>query len=341
MNTKRPTSRDVAREAGVSVATVSRTITRPEDVNAETREHVLDVMQRMGYRANRAAADLRRGSSKTLLVLVSDITNAFFAEFFKGIEEEARQHGYVVLIGDTSEVASTERVYSNMLLMNQAGGLILNTYDFPMDLMPNQGDGSYNGPPLVSCAGHKDVDVPSVRTDDALGGRLAAEHLIGMGHTDIIQICGPLQVHGFERRFFGFRQALKRAGIDIQEDRIISGQLSVQFGIDTAQKLVDEGNLPSAVFIHNDETATGFLHGLANNGVRVPEDISVVGYDDMPYAAVFNPGLTTIHLPRRLWGRLACRKLVAVLEGEPGSQEPVIIPPSLVVRGSTCFREDR
>lgn len=330
----------MAREAGVSVATVSRTITRPEDVNAETREHVLDVMRRMGYRANRAAADLRRGSSKTLLVLVSDITNAFFAEFFKGIEEEARSHGYVVLIGDTSEVASTERVYSNMLLMNQAGGLILNTYDFPMDLMPSQGDGNYTGPPLVSCAGHKDVDVPSVRTDDALGGRLAAEHLIGLGHKDIIQICGPLQVHGFERRFFGFRQALKQGGIDIQEDRILIGQLSVQFGIDAAQKLVNDGNLPSAVFIHNDETATGFLHGLANNGIRVPEDISVVGYDDMPYAAVFNPGLTTIHLPRRKWGQLACRKLVAVLEDEPGSQEPVIIPPSLVVRASTSVFKD-
>lgn len=336
MNAKRPTSRDVAKEAGVSVATVSRTITRPEDVNAETREHVLNVMRRMGYRANRAAADLRRGSSKTLLVLVSDITNAFFAEFFKGIEEEAREHGYVVLIGDTSEVASTERAYSDMLLMNQAGGLILNTYDFPPDLMPSRGDGSYNGPPLVSCAGHKDVDVPSVRTDDALGGRLAAEHLIDLGHKDIIQICGPLQVHGFERRYFGFRQGLKQAGIDIQEDRIQTGPLSVQFGIDAAQRLVESGRLPTAVFVHNDETATGLLHGLANSGIRVPEDISVIGYDDMPYAAVFNPGLTTIHLPRRRWGQLACRKLLAVLENEPGANEPVIIPPTLVARASTA-----
>ncbi|WP_305984279.1 LacI family DNA-binding transcriptional regulator [Roseibium sp. MMSF_3544] len=336
MNTKRPTSRDVAREAGVSVATVSRTITRPEDVNPETREHVLNVMKRMGYSANRAAADLRRGSSKTLLVLVSDITNAFFAEFFKGIEEEARSHGYVLLIGDTSEVASTERAYSNMLLMNQAGGLILNTYDFPVDLMPSNANSGYKGPPLVSCAGHKGVDVPSVCTDDALGGRLAAEHLIELGHKDIIQICGPLQVHGFERRFFGFRQALKHAGIDVKDDRVLSGPLSVQFGIDTAQMLVESNDLPSAVFVHNDETATGFLHGLANNGIRVPEDISVIGYDDMPYAAVFNPGLTTIRLPRRQWGQLACRKLVAVLEGEPGAQDPVTIAPSLIARASTA-----
>ncbi|QFT30586.1 LacI family DNA-binding transcriptional regulator [Roseibium porphyridii] len=336
MSSKRPTSRDVARQAGVSVATVSRTITRPEDVNEETREHVLSVMRQMGYRANRAAADLRRGSSKTLLVLVSDITNAFFSEFFKGIEEEARQHGYVVLIGDTSEVASNERVYSNMLLMNQAGGLILNTYDFPADLMPTNGDGSYKGPPLVSCAGHKDVDVPSVRTDDALGGRLAAEHLIELGHKDIIQICGPLQVHGFERRYFGFRQALKQAGIDIQEERARVGLLSVQFGIDAAHRLVDEGSLPTAVFVHNDETATGFLHGLANRGIRVPDDISVVGYDDMPYAAVFNPGLTTVHLPRRRWGQLACQKLISVLENDKNASQPVIIPPTLVPRASTA-----
>lgn len=332
---KRPTVNDVAREAGVSNATVSRAMTRPDEVKPETRDHIFGVMRRLGYRANQAASDLRRGSSHTLLVLVSDITNAFFAEFFKGIEEEARKNGFVVLIGDTSENADTERAYSDMLLLKQAGGMILNTLSIPEDLLPGDQAGTYAGPPLVSCAGHREVDLPTVRPDDWLGGKMAADHLIGLGHRDILQVCGRLHVLGFERRFDGFNQTLKEARIEVREDRRLFGELSVEFGVEAAKSLAACDKRPTAVFLHNDETATGFLHGLASLGLRVPEDISVIGYDDMPYSAIFNPSLTTIRLPRRRWGQLACRKLIAVLEGQVDANEAVIIPPELIVRGST------
>ena len=335
MSTKRPTVKDVAREARVSIATVSRAMSRPEDVKAETRDHVLEVMKRLGYRANQAAGDLRRGRSKTLLVLVSEITNAFFAEFFKGIEEEARAHGYVLLIGDTSEDAESERAFSEMLLMNKAGGLIMNTNGFLENLLPSDPSGAYLGPPVVSCGGHKEIDLPTVRTDDVLGGRLAANHLIELGHRDIAQVCGPLQTNGFQRRHHGFRQTLKTAGLPVSEDREFFGPLSVQYGIDSAQKILALNELPTAVFVHNDETATGLLHGLLSAGIRVPEDISVIGYDDMPYAAIFNPTLSSVRLPRRQWGQLACRKLIAILNEADSGKSPVIIEPELVVRAST------
>ena len=335
MGQKRPTINDVAREAGVSNATVSRAMSRPTEVRSETRDHIFAVMKRLGYRTNQAAADLRRGSSKTLLVLVSDITNAFFSSFFKGIEEEARNHGYVVLIGDTSENAETERAYSDMLLLNQAGGMILNTLTIPEDLLPSDEKGVYSGPPLVSCAGHKEIELPTVRTDDELGGRLAAEHLIGLGHKHILQVSGQYHVIGFERRGTGFRDTLISAGIDPQDDRCIFGDLSVDFGIEAAKAVAGSGELPTAVFIHNDETATGFLHGLASQGLRAPDDISVIGFDDMPYSAIFNPSLSTIRLPRREWGRLACRKLLELLEDAPDANEPVIIKPELIARAST------
>ena len=336
MSAKRPTVKDVAREAGVSIATVSRAMSRPEDVREKTRDHVFEVMKRLGYRANQAAGDLRRGRSKTLLVLVSEITNAFFAEFFKGIEEEARAHGYVLLIGDTSEDAESERAFSDMLLMNKAGGLILNTNGFLEDLLPSDANGVYSGPPVVSCGGHKEIELPTVRTDDVLGGRLAASHLIQLGHRDIVQVCGPLHVNGFERRYHGFAQTLKNAGISPQQDRNLFGNLSVEYGLKAADTLLAAGDLPTAVFVHNDETATGFLHGLVRAGVRVPDDISVIGYDDMPYAAIFNPGLSSVRLPRREWGRLACRKLVALLDGEDGAEDPVVIAPDLIPRASTA-----
>lgn len=336
MSGKRPTVNDVAREAGVSNATVSRVMSRPSDVKAETRDHIISVMKRLGYRANHAAAELRRGSSKTLLVLVSEITNAFFAEFFKGIEEEARANGYVLLIGDTSEDAESERAFSDMLLMNQAGGMILNTNGFLEDLLPRDAGGSYTGPPVVSCGGHKDIELPTVRTDDVLGGQLAAGHLIALGHRDIVQVFGPLQTNGFERRYRGFTQTLKNAGIPVQKDRDFGGPLSVELGLQAAEALLASGNLPTAVFVHNDETATGLLHGLVSAGIRVPEDISVIGYDDMPYAAIFNPCLSSICLPRREWGRLACRKLISLLKDEAEALEPVIITPELIARASTA-----
>lgn len=334
--TKRPTVKEVAREAGVSIATVSRAMSKPDDVKPKTRDAVFDAMKRIGYRANQAAAELRRGSSKTLLVLVSDITNAFFASFFKGIEEEAREHDYVVLIGDTSEDTETERVYTDMLLMNQAGGMILNNLRIPEDLLPSDKEGAYSGPPLVSCGGHRELELPTVRIGDEQGGRLAAEHLLGLGHTNIVQVCGSLNIPPFERRYLGFRDALLKAGVDPQDERRIFGELSIGFGQSAAKSLVASGNLPTAVFVHNDETATGLLHGLSQAGLRVPEDISVIGYDDMPYSAVFNPGLSSIRLPRREWGKLAARKLIAVLEHQPGAKDAHIIEPTLIVRDSTA-----
>ncbi len=201
--------------------------------------------------------------------------------------------------------------------------------------MPSDSNGVYSGPPVVSCGGHKEIDLPTVRTDDVLGGRLAAGHLIELGHRDIAQVCGPFQVNGFERRYHGFSQVLNNAGIPLQKDRELVGQLSVDFGLEAAERLLASGDLPMAVFVHNDETATGLLHGLVRAGVRIPEDISVIGYDDMPYAAIFNPGLSSVRLPRREWGILACRKLVSILNAEEGADQPVIIAPELIPRAST------
>lgn len=332
---KRPTVRDVATQAGVSIATVSRTLTRPDDVNEKTRKHVQRIIDKVGYRANRAAIHFRQGQSHTLLVLVSDITNPFYAEFFKGVEEEARRNGYVLLIGDTSENAENERVYSDMLLMKQASGLILNTNGFPQDLLPENKGNKYLGPPLVSCYGHKSFELPCVRIDDVLGGRLAGEHLTLLGHQHIAQVSGPLNLQSYRRRDAGFRQALKTAKISLRAEYQIAGDLSTKFGQETAEYLATLDPSPTAVFVHNDETAVGLIHGFRKLDIHVPEDMSIVGYDDMPYASVFNPELTTLHIPRRGWGRLACKMLISLLDPDSCDATTMIIPPRLIARQST------
>lgn len=332
---KRPTVRDVARQAGLSVASVSRALASPDAVRPRTKELVFAAVQETGYRRNQTAAELRTGRSKTLLVLVSEITNAFFSEFFKGIEEEARANGYVLLIGDISEAAENDLAFSEILSRNQAAGLILNTFGFLDDLLPKEAGLTYNGPPLVSCNGCCRIPVPAVRIDDERGGESVAEHLIGLGHTDMIQVAGKQSVKVFERRCRGFAKAMREAGIEARDDVRIEGQLSTEFGLNATRTILGMPRLPTAVFAHNDETAIGLLHGLTSNGLRVPHDISVVGYDDMPYAAVFNPGLTTVRLPRREWGRKACRKLISVLDGSADFEESEIIQPELISRASS------
>ncbi|MDE0114897.1 MAG: LacI family DNA-binding transcriptional regulator, partial [Albidovulum sp.] len=268
---RRPTVKDVARCAGLSVASVSRALASPDGVRPRTKELVLEAVRKTGYRVNQTAAELRTGRSRTLLVLVSEITNAFFAEFFKGIEEEARENGYVLLIGDLSEAEVNEHAFSDILLRNQAGGLILNTFVFLDDLLPKESTATYSGPPVVSCNGHRRIAVPVVRIDDELGGRLAAEHLIKLGHRRIAEVGGQLSVKAFERRHRGFRRALEAVGIAVAKDRWLEGRLSTDFGLEAARKIISQPRPPTAVFAHNDETAIGLLHGLARAGLQVPE----------------------------------------------------------------------
>lgn len=211
----------------------------------------------------------------------------------------------------------------------------LNTFGFLDDLLPKGAGQTYNGPPLVSCNGYCRIPVPVVRIDDDRGGESVAEHLNGLGHTDMIQVAGKQSVKVFERRCRGFANAMREAGIGARDDIRIEGRLSTEFGLNAARAILGMPRLPTAVFAHNDETAIGLLHGLTSGGLRVPEDISVVGYNDMPYAAVFNPGLTTVRLPRREWGRRACRKLIAILDGSVGFEESEIIQPELVPRTSS------
>ena len=180
---KRLTVRDVAREAGVSVATVSRALSRPKDLKTETLDRVLKVVRETGYRSNQMAVQLRTGASRTLMVLVSDITNAFYAEFFKGIEDYARGRGYILLIGDTSQDAQSEQDYFGMLSANKADGLLWNVDATPAELADKTGMDPLGGHPVVLCNDIPQMDAPTVRIDNDLGGRMVADHLLDLGHT--------------------------------------------------------------------------------------------------------------------------------------------------------------
>jgi len=327
--------RDVARVAGVSVATVSRALSRPDDVKAETLERVLSIVKETGYRSNQMAVQFRTGTSRSIMVLVSDITNAFYAEFFKGIEQYARSKGYVLLIGDTSEEAASERVYFDMLTSNKADGLLWNVDGIPTGYFQADDRSDLLDIPLVACNGIDDLDLPTVRIDNDLGGRLAAEHLLDLGHRRFAQVCGPLHHDSVKRRFDGFNLALRQAGIQVPDELTIPIKLGIDQGRRAAEDLLGLANRPTAVFVHNDATAIGMLHTFLKRGLSVPGDISVVGYDDMPYASAMTPELTTVRLPRRRWGAAACEMMIAVIEGKDIESREISIAPELKVRDSS------
>lgn len=327
---RRPTVRDVARAARVSVATVSRAFAKPDEVSVETRHRVVEVARRMGYRFNRLAVDFRRGSTRTVIVLVTDITNSFFSEFFKGIEEEARSRDFISLMGDTSGDPRSEDIYVGMLASGRGDGLILNTSHFPSSLVAE-----ITGP-VVSCNPVAERTVPTLTIDFAAGGRLAAEHLIGLGHSRIAQVCGPLEAVAITARRDGFNATLANAGIATDSALTLMGSLGIGYGMEAAERLMAASSRPTAIFAHNDETALGIVHALSKLGVRVPRDVSVIGYDDLSFSVAMSPALTTIRLPRREWGRAACRALLDIIEGHPTPATMPIIVPQLIVRESTA-----
>lgn len=335
-NGKRPTVRDVARHAGVSVATVSRAISRPEDVKKETLERVLSVVRETGYRSNQMAVQFRTGTSRSLMVLVSDITNAFYAEFFKGIEEHAHSAGYVLLIGDTSGDVDAEKSYFDMLSSNKADGLLWNVDGMPTKFLEREGLSALMDAPVVACNGIDQNDLPTVRIDNDLGGRLAAEHLLGLGHRNVAQVCGPMHHDSIRGRFEGFTNALAAAGIRVPAALTFATELGIEEGRRAAAQIAALEHRPTAVFVHNDATAIGMLHTFLKCGLSVPDDISIVGYDDMPYANAMTPELTTVRLPRRRWGAAACEMLIAVVEGRPLDRRDVTIAPELKVRDSSA-----
>ncbi|MDJ0823932.1 MAG: LacI family DNA-binding transcriptional regulator [Rhodobacter sp.] len=333
---KRPTVHDVAREAGVSVATVSRALSRPKDLKKETLDHVLKVVRATGYRSNQMAVQLRTGLSRTLMVLVSDITNAFYAEFFKGIEDYARSRGYILLIGDTSQDAQSEQDYFGMLSANKADGLLWNVDATPAELGQGTIADLLGGHPLVLCNHNTEIDAPTVRIDNDLGGRMVAEHLLDLGHRAFAEVAGPLEHDSIRRRHDGFNAALAEAGVTVPTDGQLGGALGIETGQAAARQITAMETPPTAVFAHNDAIAIGLLHSLPKLGLRVPDDISVVGYDDMPYACAMTPELTSVRLPRRRWGAAAAKMLISVLEGSETGTPEVAIPPEFKRRESSA-----
>ncbi|MCW2293997.1 LacI family repressor for deo operon, udp, cdd, tsx, nupC, and nupG [Pseudomonas sp. BIGb0408] len=321
--------RKVAALAGVSVATVSRTLKSPAQVSPETREKVLDAVEHAGYKPNLMAIQFRSQRTRNLVVLVPDIANTFFAQVIRGIQEAASAFDYRVLLCNTLGNPETERQFAELVDARQADGVIqLRAFD-PFARQDH--------PPLVNiCEIVDDAPWPTVSLNNRGAARTMTEHLLGLGHRRIGLIQGPPDSPLTRERFAGYREALDAAGIGLDPALLQDGNYDCQSGHAAAAHLLQVGARPTAIFCENDEMAMGAIRCIRQAGLRIPEDISVAGFDDISFAAFCDPPLTTIAQPAEAFGQHAVAMLLALLEGKSITEHHLILPFELVVRSSTA-----
>jgi len=330
------TMRDVAREAGVSVNTVSRALAGKPDVSPETRARVLEVAERLGYRPNKLARGLRSNKTFTLGVIVTDIANPFFAELVKGVEEAARGRGYSILLGDTGEDPAKEEAAIQVMMAERVDGLLITPVQSSRQALEEVMDSGF--PVVLMGRYFPDLEAPFVVTDDVHGAIMAVEHLIALGHEHIGHVAGPLHISSARDRLLGYRKALEAHGIPLRDDYVLQGAVTLEDGYIAGKKLLKLNPLPTAVFAYSDFVAVGIMQAILEAGLRIPEDVSLVGYDDIVFSAYTKVPLTTIRIPKRKLGKEAVHLLISRLGNRRNIPSHKKLKVDLVVRDSTMER---
>ena len=330
-----PTIIEVARAAGVSTATVSRVLSHPGRVTEGTRLRVMEVVERLGYHPNVAARSLRTHKAAKILVTVPDISNPFFASVIRGAEEAARDADYAVVLGDTRHDPALENQYADMLGRREVDGLLFLGHRLPDRLRSLVAKRGGRAPVVNGCEYSPDLGVPSVHIDNAAAGRDAMAHLVALGHRDIGIITGPLVGPISRDRLAGARDVAVHHGLT-DRLRVAEGDFSVQSGHDHAAMLIAQG--VTALFCFSDDMAMGAVGAVRAAGLRCPDQVSVLGFDDIAMARFLDPALTTVAQPKEAIGREAMRMLLAILDGEGGNASSLTLPHELIVRSSTAIR---
>lgn len=330
-----PTIHDIAKFAGVSLATVSRVLREPEKVTPARRSRVREAIAHFNYVPNAMAQQLRRPGFRTILVIIPEISNLFFAEALKNIENVAHQLGCRVLIGETQRKQERLDHYVELVTSRVADGLILFGSLWPSVLRDSFDAGSPLPFPLVLAEGSVyGPNCPRVKIDNIRSGEMAVRHLLASGRKRIAMISGPLRYTVSTDRLEGYQRALSEAGMEQRADWVVVGNFSMESGYEAMASLLERPEWPDGVFCASDEMAIGAQAAIREKGLRMPDDIALVGFDDMRFAAYASPPLTTIRQPAAQLGEAAVRMMQAIFHGEAIEQHTVILDHELVIRES-------
>lgn len=334
-----PTMREVAQQAGVSDATVSHVINNTRFVMPETRDRVLAAMSSLNYRPNALARSLRQGKTNTIGLILPDSANPFFAEISRSIEDEAFRLGYSVILCNTERDLKREHFYVDVLSKKQVDGMIFIAAGDQVDSLNFLlGEGI----PVVLI----DRDLPSrevdaVLSDNQKGGYLATRHLIDLGHTRIACIAGPSNITPSSERIIGYHMALEESDLPYDEELVLCGDYHPESGMQITKEFLAQDPRPTAIFALNDLMALGALRAAAESGCSVPEDLAIVGFDDIELACYTNPPLTTISQPKEETGIQAVNLLAGRISDKTLPPRRIVLQPQLIIRGSTVLKKDR
>ena len=331
-NMKYITLKMVAEKAEVSVNTASRAINNKPDINLETKKRILQVAKELGYIRNAAAVALRTKKTGTIGVVIADNRNPFYAEVLNGMEEAAREKNYHIILANTQRNYRKEEEAINLLLAKRVDGLLITPVQDKDDDIKNLIDA--NIPFVVVGRDFKNIEVDAVYNDEIKGGFLATEYLIKKGHKRVALINGFLHKSPAKGRLEGYKKVLKKYGIPFDDALVTVGDIDVKDGYERTKQLLKKNLDFTAIFAYNDMMAFGAMQAVKEKGLRIPEDIGLVGYDDIPFSSLISPSLTTIRLKKKELGAESVKLLLSRINGNRKKTKKVMLDVELQIRES-------
>ena len=331
------TIKDVAKQAGVSISTVSRVINDSKPVTDEVKQKVLDVIKETGYIPNPLARSLVTKKSQLIGVIVPEVSDSFVNEILNGIEEVAKMYDYEILLANTYSDKAQELKCINLLRAKQVEGIVMISWKVEeehINYIQNCGI-----PASYISKTARDYDIHTVSVNNTEATYDMTKYLIEKGHKDIAFIMTSQDDTVLEmERLSGYEKALKEKNIKINKDLIKYGETTYEAGYSSMKELLNEGKVPHAAFVTGDEAAIGAINAICDAGYRVPEDISVAGFNDVKIAKIYRPKLTTVHQPLYDMGALAKRIVIKMINNEPLEDKKIELPYRIVERESIIER---
>ncbi|MFW6377715.1 MAG: LacI family DNA-binding transcriptional regulator [bacterium] len=326
------TIRDVAEKAGVSIATVSRVLNNQATVRPATRAKVEAVIKELNYQPNYLGRNLRRAETKLILVVLQNISNPFYAKVVKGIEDVGHKNNYNIMICNTDSDTDRERDYLELLLNKLVDGVILMEPEIEAEELTQISKDF----PVVQCCEYKEgSNISHISIDNIAAGYTAVSHLLKLGHQRIAMISGYNRLLSAIQREKGYRQALLDSGIEFDPDLIKYSSYGFTGGLRSAKEILQMDDRPTAIFTISDITAIGAIKAIKQEGLRVPEDIAVVGFDNTGIAAMYDPPLTTVAQPRYDLGKISMEILLDLINNKNIVNKEIYLEHELIIREST------
>ncbi|MBS4220482.1 LacI family DNA-binding transcriptional regulator [Bacillus sp. FJAT-49711] len=328
----KPTIYDVAKAAGVSIATVSKVINNTGQMRDTTRERVKETMEKLNYHPSLMASALTGKGTETLGLLVPDISNPFFSEMAKTIEDRAHESGMSVIICSTDENVEKEKKYIELLQRKHVDGMIVASSFHNKEVL--EGVASRGIPLVMLTRDDAGLGVTSISVDDFKGGYEATSHLISEGHQDILIIAEYAK--SSKLRIYGYLEAHAEHDLVSREENICRTVASIENGKECFRQIVQKGRVPSGIFACNDLIAVGVIQEAKEIGLKIPEDLSIIGFDNTILATTTVPGLTTVAQPITEMGKKVVDVIISEIKNKNQTKERILFKPNLIIRGTTA-----